>query len=233
MSIADKLTTIAENVPKVYEAGRKSFSDDIWNAMLYNWNGTTYYKFVYWKADTEEEAKQLFRPTKDLVPTRSDLMFAWFYMPLDLKEHLDELGKVLDTSKSQYMAQMFLQSLITRLGKISLLSANSNYVYGLFKYSKELETIECLEFDGTKEYNCNEMFLGATSLKNLTIEGEFIGNNFNVSDCTLLTHESLMSIINHLGTVTTAKTVTLGSTNLAKLTDAEKAIATEKGWTLA
>jgi hypothetical protein len=31
----------------------------------------------------------------------------------------------------------------------------------------------------------------------------------------------------------TTYTLTLGSTNLAKLTDAEKAIATEKGWTLA
>jgi hypothetical protein len=32
---------------------------------------------------------------------------------------------------------------------------------------------------------------------------------------------------------TTTKTLTLGSTNLAKLTDEEKAIATNKGWTLA
>ena len=31
----------------------------------------------------------------------------------------------------------------------------------------------------------------------------------------------------------TTYTVTLGATNLAKLTDAEKAIATQKGWTLA
>jgi hypothetical protein len=47
-----------------------------------------------------------------------------------------------------------------------------------------------------------------------------------------------MSIINTLNdystyTGTTVFKVTLGSTNLAKLTDAEKAIATEKGWTLA
>jgi hypothetical protein len=35
------------------------------------------------------------------------------------------------------------------------------------------------------------------------------------------------------GNPTTTKTLTIGSTNLAKLTDAEKKIATDKGWTLA
>ena len=34
-------------------------------------------------------------------------------------------------------------------------------------------------------------------------------------------------------TDTTAKTLTLGSVNLAKLTDEQKAIATNKNWTLA
>lgn len=49
----------------------------------------------------------------------------------------------------------------------------------------------------------------------------------------LLTHESLMNILNVIGTVSTAKTLQLGSVNLNKLTAEEKAIATNKGWTLA
>lgn len=70
---------------------------------------------------------------------------------------------------------------------------------------------------------------------------EFVPNticaNIWFDRCTNLTHDSLMSIINGLkdysGTGTT-HTCTLGSTNLAKLTDEEIAIATEKkGWTLA
>ena len=40
-----------------------------------------------------------------------------------------------------------------------------------------------------------------------------------------------MSIINALKSGVT-QTLTLGTDNLAKLTDTEKAIATEKGWTL-
>jgi surface protein len=53
------------------------------------------------------------------------------------------------------------------------------------------------------------------------------------SSCPNLTHDSLMSIINNLATVTSTKKLTLGATNLAKLTNEEKAIATNKGWTLA
>ena len=42
-----------------------------------------------------------------------------------------------------------------------------------------------------------------------------------------------MVVINGLKTVTTAQTLELGTTNLAKLTDDEKKVATDKGWTLA
>ena len=48
-----------------------------------------------------------------------------------------------------------------------------------------------------------------------------------------LTHESLMVIINNLPTVTTTRTLNLTTANLNTLTAAEKAIATNKGWTLA
>ncbi len=49
----------------------------------------------------------------------------------------------------------------------------------------------------------------------------------------LLTVDSLMVIINGLQTVTKAQTLTLGETNLAKLTEEQKAVAINKGWTLA
>jgi len=49
-----------------------------------------------------------------------------------------------------------------------------------------------------------------------------------------LTHDSLMNAINGLYDLTgqTSQKLTLGSTNLAKLTAAEKAVATNKNWTL-
>ena len=70
----------------------------------------------------------------------------------------------------------------------------------------------------------------------LTTLGGFIGLKVDLSlaSCSNLTHDSLLNVINEAADVTSSpKTLTLGSTNLAKLTDEEKAIATSKGWTLA
>ena len=50
-----------------------------------------------------------------------------------------------------------------------------------------------------------------------------------------ITVESMVAMFNSLKDLTgeTAKTLTLGATNLAKLTDEQKQIATNKNWTLA
>ena len=63
----------------------------------------------------------------------------------------------------------------------------------------------------------------------------------NFSSCDLLTHESLLNILNSLDYYTIGsglneqpggQTLILGTTNLNKLTSAEKAIATNRGWKL-
>lgn len=57
-----------------------------------------------------------------------------------------------------------------------------------------------------------------------------------LSTCTALTYDSLMNVINNLYDIKTkgcnAQSLTLGSTNIAKLTSEEIAIATNKGWTV-
>lgn len=60
---------------------------------------------------------------------------------------------------------------------------------------------------------------------------------FSLSSSTKLTHESLMNVINNLYDLASnglsVQTLSLGATNLEKLTDEEKAVAVDKGWTLA
>ena len=63
--------------------------------------------------------------------------------------------------------------------------------------------------------------------------GMDIDINQNLSNSARLTHDSLISIINRLPTVSSSKTLTIGQANKLKLTDAEIAVATQKGWTVA
>lgn len=87
--------------------------------------------------------------------------------------------------------------------------------------------------------NATDAFKGCT---NLTTLAGFTGlkANLSLSDCPL-TVESINNVINEMcdfnanGITPSSEqgTLTLGATNLAKLTDEQKAVATNKGWTLA
>ena len=85
---------------------------------------------------------------------------------------------------------------------------------------------------GQAATNVGSCFGGCMSLADITGNPNFKAS-LNLSECTKLTHDSLMVVINGLQTVTTTQKLMLGSTNLAKLTDEEKKVATDKGWTLA
>ena len=82
--------------------------------------------------------------------------------------------------------------------------------------------------------NGTDLYDTLSNCTSLTTLGGFgaIKEDFDLSPCTKLTVESIMNVVNQAATVT-GKTMTLGSTNLAKLTDEQKAVATSKGWTLA
>lgn len=107
---------------------------------------------------------------------------------------------------------------------------------GMFGMCMKAKTIEGIDLSSATSVQL--MFDLCSELENITFNGNIKITGLDLSLCTKLTHESLMSAINALydwaseGGANTY-TLKLGSTNLAKLTDAEKAIATQKGWTLA
>lgn len=78
----------------------------------------------------------------------------------------------------------------------------------------------------------SDVFNGCINVKSI-----ILGTNFNCSisfkDCNLSV-DCMTTMFNSLKNLTssTAKTLTLGSTNLAKLTDEQKQIATNKNWNL-
>ena len=134
----------------------------------------------------------------------------------------------LDTSKVTNMGSMFngCSSLtsIPQLDTSNVISMDS-----MFKQCSKLTTIP--QFDISKVNFLNAMFQGCSNLKSILMTG--MKTSFDISASTKFETSDLVTILNNLATVTSTKTLTMGATNLAKLTDEEKAIATNKGWTLA
>ena len=101
----------------------------------------------------------------------------------------------------------------------------------MFYSCGDVETIP--EYDFRNFSSTNYCFDFCTSLTNV---GGFVGLKVSTDLhwSSLLTHDSLMNIITKASDVNkNPQTLTFGATNLAKLSDEEKAIATSKGWTLA
>ena len=87
------------------------------------------------------------------------------------------------------------------------------------------------QLDLSKGTDFGSAWAGCSALTTLGGFGA-ISADIDLSASTKLTVDSLMNVITQAATVT-GKTMTLGSTNLAKLSDEQKAVSTSKGWTLA
>ncbi len=128
--------------------------------------------------------------------------------------------------------------------------------FAFFRGCRSLQTLQGLDFSGVT--NLKECFsldysygglislqaIPAATLTNaenvlngqsrLVDFGGFtdIAISFDLSDCTALSHASLLAVLDGLATVSEAKTLVLGTGNLAKLTEEELRTAVDKGWTV-
>ena len=159
-----------------------------------------------------------------------------------------------DTSNVTDMNNMFDScSKLTTIPQLD--TSNATSMDSMFNYCSKLTTIP--QLDTSNVTNMNSMFSSCTSLtsipqldtRNVTsmdsmfdycprLEEIHMINmkvSFDIQYSTKLTREALLEIINNCYDLTTlgkTATLTMGSTNLAKLTEEDKAIATAKGWTL-
>ena len=173
-----------------------------------------------------------FFPTKNFYFSGilTDNMFSLHGMEdaaYDLAQRLEQCGVVFDFSQVARANNMFYNCNFSRLPFINL--SGCSKLSSTFSYSGKLHTIDGLQVSENTVFE--SAFFQCTGLANLAIGGIIGQNGFNVTDCPL-TRESLLSILNALKDGVSGLTVTLGANNLAKLTDSEKAIATNKGWVL-
>ena len=86
-------------------------------------------------------------------------------------------------------------------------------------------------FDVSNVSNLAGAFIGSNRLEKIHMKHFRV--DFDISVSTAFTADALVEIISNLDNVGAARTLTMGATNLAKLSSAQKKVATDKGWNLA
>lgn len=182
----------------------------------------------------------------NLKTGKSQLFDYTFYGCLKLKE-----VPLIDTSNATGMTATFYNcaaiKAIPQLGT-SKVTSISQLCYGC----TSLESVPTLDFSEVR--SGSNAFSGCSALKtvgpltipNMTAASSMFRNCYALENCYLiglktgvsfefsskLTKESVLYIFEHAQTVTTTQTITLHADTFAQLTEAEIAVATEKGFSV-
>lgn len=218
MSIAEKLTQIAENEQKVYdagvEAGKKSEWDTFWDS--YQLNGT---RTIYYNAFTNNWwSKANFKPKYDIIIgdgyDYGTNAFANINNNngelIDMVALCEEQGIKIDTSQAKYLGWAFRGDGVSRWGETDV--RNAINVQGIFygNGSEKLKRIDKIISAETTPWASNS-FSNQYGLTYIRFEG-VIGVSFNLQHGTRLDKDSITSIVNCLSDTASGCTITLSKT---------------------
>lgn len=167
-----------------------------------------------------------------------------------------------NTSSATYMSWMFNRNNLKSLDVSNFDTSKVTSMFAMFSGSKSLTRLDVSNFDTSNvldfgrvfsywDYVCEELNISGLNLTKCTsMEGTFRGSDFKVIRCdglrlpnidmstigldtsTELTVDSIVGLLNALPQSDKGYSFQIGSGNIAKLSDEQKAIATNKGWTL-
>ena len=166
-----------------------------------------------------------------------------------------------DTSSATNMEWMFCRINVTHLDVSNFDTSNVTNMHAMFIGNSSLIQLDVSNFDTSNVLNIDTMFSyfkvceelnisglnleRCTSMKNTFMNSSFkvircdglrLPNidmsNIGLNDSTELTVDSIVGLLNALPQSDKGYSFQIGSVNIAKLTDEQKAIATNKGWTL-
>ncbi|MBR2476818.1 MAG: hypothetical protein IKB50_01640 [Clostridia bacterium] len=191
MSIAEKLTAIAENEKKVFDAGCSEGESNMWDKITNYGNRKFYeYGFKYWGCEE-------FNPTYQIVPTsRSICMFEDSPKLKKVESRYLDLSNVTANNGAENTSNNYCTfRRCSALEEIEDVGMPPGGYYQTFGWCYNLHTVAAMRCK--KEGGYTSPFNSCTRLRNLTIEG-VIGNNFTVAHSSLLTKDSIISIITAL-----------------------------------
>lgn len=250
MSIAEKLTTIAENEQRVFEAGQKVESNLFWDGLQEYGEREAYDYMCGWDAfivDKETSPRWTFKPKHRIYPKTASNMFRGFNcnsggsikyadLKIDLSQWFEDLGVTFNLSRCTTVQNLFYMAWgLTRVPVLNLSKATTTA--NLFGYSS-IKTVDGIVSSETTNW-VSSTFGSETKITHCPFSG-VIAKSLNLSK-TNLDYESLMSVLNTLknlsGTGTTL-TLTLNSTLISRLEATEEGrqaltnARDTKGWTI-
>lgn len=182
-----------EPANEIYEKGSYEERVRFWDAFTTNQKRTDYsYGLYNWDANA-------FYPTCDIGGSNMSRTFYMFNnskTPVDLIERCKECGVKLDFSRATSVSYCFGSTTGIRTIPTLDLSKMSTYsLEGFFNNSHNIRVIEKLIVTEKTKYNNN--CFNCKALEEIRFEG-VIGNDIWFNYCTLLSKDSLLSIINAL-----------------------------------
>ena len=172
MSIAEKMSEIAENVPLVYRAGQEQEWSDFWDGFQQDNDGILGNRSNYNYAFRTRGWNQVnFKPKYDITPANSTYMFELFNQwgtMFDFAQHLENLGIILDVGNCTNLTSAFYQMFVTRLPEID--ASNATVLNYMLQYNRA-DTVDkvILKADGSQTFY--NTFSNMINLKNIVIEG--------------------------------------------------------------
>ncbi len=255
MSIAEKLTTIAENMQGVYDKGYADgqvqgsgdeYYDIMWDNLQSYGEQTDYQqRFRGWY-----NLKKTFKPKYDIYPTNVSYLFystsvnggeTYEDMAISLPEVSKEQGITIDFSRCTTFGYAFSYAQIKDTGYIDMRAGSS--VGTMFLGSQQVKTTHLrIKDDGSQ--NLNGSFNYCYGMENLTIEG-LIANNFSVQWSSKLSKASFYSIMGVLSDTVTGQTFSVSKNAVNKAFETSEGandgstsdewntlVATKPNWTI-
>ena len=203
MNIAEKLTTIAENMQGVKDAGYEKMREDLTNALTVNGTRTNYLYCFYGSNYSGFKFTQTIKPI--------GVFNHMFYNSLEMTELPTPLdfSEILANANDAYANR---RSIFAQCRKLEVIpDLNMRAIGGIdewFNYCLKLHTIELLRVHEGTIYN--NTFNNCNSLQNITFsEDSVIGQNIDFH-WSPLSKESIENIIGHLSkTLSEKKTLSL------------------------
>lgn len=183
-NIAQKLTAVALNVPKVFEAGKLAERAAFWNSFHNDLPENGDYRFAGagWNINT-------FKPTQSMKPSSAASMFRRNRFNGDFVALCEQQDVSFDFSECTVMTYAFQEFSSTRLGVIDCRKAGN--LAGIFGYLYNCHTIDLVKVSKDNTYGSTSF--RAPVLVEIRFEGE-IGNDVSFQYCTKLSRASFENI---------------------------------------